>query len=173
MEVAVKSVQSSCIRGLCCLIFVAVGTHYQEFNRLLEAVDEIAPSISDEVIMQVGWSKYRPKNCKYFCFAKLKEFEDYVKKVDLVISHCGEGVVLLSLINKKPLIVVPRLKKYNEHTNDHQLELAKMFEKESRVTVVYDVDDLKDAIKNIKKNGNGIREKSKMIEMIRSYLAEL
>lgn len=45
------------------MIFVTVGTHEQPFNRLVKAVDDLKKNgvIIDEVIMQTGFSTYKPK----------------------------------------------------------------------------------------------------------------
>ena len=48
------------------MILVTVGTHYLSFDRLIKKIDEIALSIDEEIIAQIGNSKYKPKNIKYF-----------------------------------------------------------------------------------------------------------
>ena len=49
------------------MIFVTVGTHEQQFNRLIKYVDELKGSgvITEEVIMQTGFSTYEPKYWKW------------------------------------------------------------------------------------------------------------
>ena len=49
------------------MIFVTVGTHEQQFNRLIEKVDALAGAgvISEPVIMQTGFSDYVPKHCEW------------------------------------------------------------------------------------------------------------
>ena len=48
------------------MIFVSVGTHEQPFNRLVKAVDDLKKDgvITDEVIIQTGFSTYKPKYCQ-------------------------------------------------------------------------------------------------------------
>ena len=48
------------------MIFVTVGTHEQQFNRLLKKVDELVENgfINEEVIIQSGFSTYIIKKCK-------------------------------------------------------------------------------------------------------------
>ena len=53
------------------MIFVTTGTHSQGFDRLIQKMDEIAGKINEEVIMQIGSAKYKPKNAKFFNFIKL------------------------------------------------------------------------------------------------------
>jgi hypothetical protein len=104
------------------MIFVTVGNHYQGFDRLIRKMDEIAGHIDEKVIMQIGFSKYRPVNAEYFSF---KESFEEIKRLNsearIVISHAGVGCILTAFEQKTPLILVPRRKMYNEHCDDHQL----------------------------------------------------
>ena len=132
------------------MIFVTVGTA-RDFSRLIKKVDEIAGKIKEEIIVQKGFTKYNPRNCKYFEFVSRGEFLGYIKKTDIVITHAGAGTIIECLKNKKPTITVPRRKKYNEHRNDHQMDVAKELEREGKVLVCYDVKNLGNKIKEIKR----------------------
>jgi UDP-N-acetylglucosamine transferase subunit ALG13 len=134
------------------MIFVTVGTHTQSFNRLLKAVDELIAKgkIKEEVIMQIGYSTYEPKHARWFRFTTHDEIEKLNKEARIIITHGGAGSILTALKYKKPTIVIPRLKKFDEHTDDHQLDLVKTLEKEGKVIGVYDIKDLELAIKEVK-----------------------
>lgn len=131
------------------MIFVTVGTA-RDFSRLIKKVDEIAGKIKEEVIVQRGCTKYEPRNCKYFEFVSRDEFLEYIKKADIVITHGGVGSIINSLKYGKPTIVVPRRKKYNEHRNDHQMDIAKELESEGKVLACYDMNNLEKKIKEVK-----------------------
>ena len=47
--------------------FVTVGTHEQQFNRLIKEVDRLKGEgfIQDDVFIQTGYSNYVPKFCKW------------------------------------------------------------------------------------------------------------
>ena len=45
------------------MIFVTVGT--TDFSALIRAIDEIAPTLDEEVIMQIGRGKYEPQHCQF------------------------------------------------------------------------------------------------------------
>ena len=47
------------------MIFVTVGTHEQQFDRLIKEVDRLKKEnlIQDEVFIQTGYSNYIPKYC--------------------------------------------------------------------------------------------------------------
>lgn len=43
------------------MIFVTIGTHPGQFDRLIKKIDEIAPQIDEEIIIQTGFTNYVPK----------------------------------------------------------------------------------------------------------------
>ncbi len=122
------------------MIFVTIGTHPEGFERLIKKIDEIAPQIKEEIIIQRGFTKYIPKNCESFEFAE--KLDPYFKKARLVISHSATSLLEFVLFNKKPLITVPRQKKYHEHLNDHQVEFAVFLEEKTGIKAVLNINDL-------------------------------
>ena len=135
------------------MIFVTVGTHTQSFDRLLEEVDMLIENnkIKEKVIMQIGHSTYKPKNAEWFRFTDFNNLRKIQKTARLIITHGGAGCIIDALSNKKSVIVVPRFKKFNEHVNDHQLDLVKALAEHKRIYPVYDITRLKNAIHEIKK----------------------
>ena len=121
------------------MMLVMVGTHPQRFDRLLEAVDNLIAdgTIKEDVIMQTGYSHYIPKNAKWFKFISYDEMISLIKKSSKIVTHGGIGSVLLSVRYNKPTIVMPRLMKFNEHTNDHQLEIVKELVNQNKIIQVY------------------------------------
>lgn len=63
------------------MIFVTVGTHEQPFNRLVKKIDELKRDgvITEEVIIQTGFSTYEPKYCKW---SKLIPYQQMLKNVE-------------------------------------------------------------------------------------------
>ena len=70
------------------------------------------------------------------------EFHDYMKKANIIITHGGVGTIIEGLELKKKMIVVPRLAKYGEHVNDHQVQIVENFEKSGYILAVYDLEKL-------------------------------
>lgn len=132
------------------MIFVTVGTHYLGFERLIKKMDEISCVIKDEVIMQTGYTNYEPKNTKWAKFFDIDEINDFYNKADIIISHAGAGTLINCLSIGKKIIVVPRFKKFNEHIDDQQLELAEALDKSNRAFVVYKIENITDSIIKIK-----------------------
>lgn len=136
------------------MIFVALGTQKFPFNRLLKELDLMSEEgkIKDEVVAQTGYSTYIPKMFKFTKFLSVDEYNKNIKKCDLLITHAGVGTILEGKKLNKPIIVVPRLSKYGEHVDDHQLEIAEDFAKKKLVFVCRDTNELDSLIKESKKN---------------------
>jgi UDP-N-acetylglucosamine transferase subunit ALG13 len=154
------------------MIFVMVGTHNLGFERLIKKMDKIAGR--EEVVMQIGTTAYVPSNAKNFAFTGIKSMYDYIEEADVVVTHGGIGCVTDALAYGKPLVIVPRLKKHNEHTNDHQLDLAEEIAKEGRAVMVLDIDGLEDAIGEAKTTSvKRKKEGDNVVDIINEYLESM
>lgn len=80
-----------------------------------------------QIIAQTGNTDYQPRNYKSFHLLGREEFQEYMEKSDLVITHAGTGSVIPPLKLGKKVIIVPRREKFKEHLDDHQLELRDVF----------------------------------------------
>lgn len=134
------------------MILVTLGTQDKPFNRLLERIDEQIEkgNIKEEVVVQAGFTKYESKNMKIFDLVDREEFQKLITKCDLLITHGGVGSILTGLKNNKKVIVCPRLSKYGEHMNDHQIQIVSNFAKEGYILEYLDNNDLGDILKKIK-----------------------
>lgn len=131
------------------MIFVTIGTQ-EPFDRLIKAVDEIAPLLGQlEIVAQVSKSNYKVKNMQTLDFASPTDFNTYFEKASLIISHAGMGTIISALEKGKPIVVLPRLLKFNEHRSDHQLATAKRLVELNYVHVAFDEAELKDKIFNL------------------------
>lgn len=134
------------------MIFVTLGTQDKEFTRLLDAIEkEIKKgNIKQKVVVQAGYTKYTSDNMEILKLIPMEEFDKYIKECDLLITHSGVGSIMTGLKNNKKIIAAARLKKYNEHTNDHQIQIGKEFEKQGYIMYLDDFDDLGKVLKDIK-----------------------
>ncbi|WP_455714726.1 PssE/Cps14G family polysaccharide biosynthesis glycosyltransferase [Anaerosporobacter sp.] len=130
------------------MIFVILGTQKFQLNRLLKTLDMYIEQnlIEEEVIAQIGNSDYTPVHYTYERFLDKEKFDAYIKGASLVITHSGVGSIITSINAKKPIIVYPRLAKYKEHVDDHQLDIASAFEKKNYVLCCNEKDQLIDLI---------------------------
>ena len=124
------------------MIFVTVGTHEQQFNRLIEEIDRLKGNgiIKDEVIMQTGYCTYEPKYCEWSELLPYDQMLENVDKADIVITHGGPSSFIMPLQIGKTPIVVPRQYQFNEHVNDHQVEFARNVSK--RMGTIISVEDI-------------------------------
>lgn len=133
------------------MIFITLGSQKFQFNRLLKAVDELIVNGLDEVVFaQIGYSDYRPVNFKYKEFLDREEFSRVMAKSDIIITHGGTGAIIGALKKGKKIIAVPRLAKYKEHVDDHQLQLIAQFKELDLIYACEDM-DLKSALETVKK----------------------
>lgn len=135
------------------MIFISVGTHPQPMSRLLNEVRRLVERklLTGEIIIQTGYTSFTHPKMKCIPFLSIEEFETHMKNAQLVITHAGEGNIGTALKFGKPLVVIPRRSSYNEHTNDHQMELAKAVEENGLGEVVYEINHLEDAIQRVQK----------------------
>ena len=156
------------------MIFVTVGTHEQQFNRLVEYMDKWAAEHDENVIMQTGYSTYEPKHCEWDKLFPYQKMVEMVNEARVVITHGGPSSFIMPLQIGKTPIVVPRQYKYNEHVNNHQVKFCK--EVESRmgtIVVVEDIEKLGGVIESydeIKKEGNNTSNNAKFCEELDSIV---
>ncbi len=136
------------------MIFVCLGTQIYQFDRLTKKLDELVAEgvIKDEIVAQIGAGEYLPQNYTYKKFMDADEFKANQEKADLIIAHGGTGALIGALKLGKQLIAVPRLAKYGEHVDDHQLQISGVLAKEGYLREVLDMDELADVIKQCREN---------------------
>jgi UDP-N-acetylglucosamine transferase subunit ALG13 len=132
------------------VIFATVGNATQGFGRLIHAVDAwVAKGLAEgrPVFIQTGHSRdVVPQYCDWRAFLPMDEFEWRLRSARLVICHGGCGTVLQAVRLGKLPVVMPRRKKYEEHVNDHQIQLVEALASEGYVVPAYEAEDLPEAI---------------------------
>lgn len=113
-----------------------------DFARLVRKMDAIAAATGERVVMQTGLARTVPDRCEHFAFAPREEIASLIAESRLVVTHAGIGSVIDVLKAGRSLVVVPRLRKFGEHNNDHQIDLARAVERRRWGRMVLDVDDL-------------------------------
>ncbi len=103
------------------MIFITLGSQKFQFNRLLKAIDKLVEQ------------------------GKIKE-EVFAQ----IITHGGTGAIIGAVKKGEKVIAVPRLAKYGEHVDDHQLQLLKEFEDMNIIVACYDTEKLGDAYTSIR-----------------------
>lgn len=134
------------------MITVTVGSQKFPFDRLIEKVDALVQSgaIKDKVFAQIGAGTYRPKSFEYKDFVSSEELSQRLARSDIVITHGGIGIIVTALKCGKKVIAVPRLEKFGEHVDDHQIQIIKKYDKLNYIEPCYDIEDLEKSLENIK-----------------------
>lgn len=145
------------------MIFVTVGTHEQQFNRLIKAVDELKAdgAIDEPVYIQTGYSTYEPAHCEHSKFVPFKKMKEMMADADVVITHGGPSSFIEAMAAGKVPVVVPRRGDLAEHVNDHQAEFVRIVaERQGGIVPVNDVADLSSAIHRARELSCGATFKS-------------
>lgn len=129
------------------MIFVTLGSQKFQFNRLLKELDRLIGDnvLEEEVFAHIGYSDYLPKNYKYKKFLSREEFIEFEKRADCVITHGGTGAIIGAVKKGKKVIAVPRLAKFGEHVDDHQMQLINQFSEMKLIIPCYEIESLADA----------------------------
>lgn len=134
------------------LILVTLGTQDKQFERLLIAVQKAIDEkvINDRVVVQSGFTKFTSKDMEIFDLIDRDKFSELIAQCDLLITHGGVGSILTGLKNGKKVIACPRLAKFGEHINDHQIQIVNNFSSEGYLLKFDENDNLADIIEKSK-----------------------
>lgn len=127
------------------MIFVTVGTYDVPFDRLLHAVDEL--DVDEQLVVQCGASRVRPAHADCFDFAPFDEIVAHVRTARVVVAHAGAGTVLIALAHGRRPVVMPRLGRLGETSDDHQLAFAQRLAQAGLVRLVHTANELAAAVR--------------------------
>lgn len=148
----IKILSKSYLWGVDILILVTTGTSEYRFTRLFDIINEFCKNgvlKGKDVIVQTGEDKYESKYFKSFSMISNEEFNKLVDQAEFIISHAGTGSVVPALKKNKKVIIFPRLHEFNEHIDNHQLELAELFLSKKYVMCAMNKKELCECIKKI------------------------
>jgi len=159
------------------LIFVTVGNATQSFARLLEAVDDLSGKGAfhgEPVFMQTGHNpQFKPRHGQAEAFIPMEACQARMKEARLIISHGGCGTLLQAIGLGKTPVVMPRLSRYREHVNDHQLQLVRALAEEGRIVPAFEAADLPCAIEEAWQRKHQPPPKGPMLELVGEAIKEL
>jgi UDP-N-acetylglucosamine transferase subunit ALG13 len=124
-------------------VLVTVGTNEAPFDRLLRG----AVTISEKpLVVQYGSSRIRPAGARCLDYVPFDAFDELVRSARVVVTHAGIGSVAAALAHGRRPVVVPRLHRFGEAVDDHQVFFAEQLEAAGLATVVDDVETLGDVV---------------------------
>jgi UDP-N-acetylglucosamine transferase subunit ALG13 len=136
------------------MILVTVGTIHFPFKRLLDfCYSHFLNDTQEEIVIQTGtYPLSSKKNITTKPFFTHQQMINFYKKARIIIAAAGEATMfeILQYSKNKP-ILIPRLKKYHEHVDDQQLEIALKLNKLNLAIAILDIEEI---IHHISKQSN-------------------
>lgn len=117
------------------MIFVVLGTWDMPFPRPLVEIERAIESgqLTEPVVVQSGKTKYTSSRMTITPFFDKAELERMYEQASVVIVQAGVGSIMLGLKKGKTVISIARLAKFDEHIDDHQLEILDVFTKQGYI----------------------------------------
>ena len=134
------------------MIFVTLGSQKFQFNRLLTELDKLVEEkkICNDIFAQIGYSDYKPKNYEFKEFLDREQFAEIMERCEIVITHGGTGAIVGAVKRDKKVIAVPRLAKFGEHVDDHQLQIIDQFTDMNFIVGVKETNEIYEALEQLK-----------------------
>lgn len=134
------------------MIFITLGSQKFQFDRLLKAVDQLIAEggLQDKVFAQIGYSDYKPQHFEYQEFLDREAFAQKMGEADIVITHGGTGAIIGAVNKGKKVIAIPRLARYGEHVDDHQIQIIEQFRDMGILCPCMTCDDLPQALETVR-----------------------
>ncbi len=112
------------------------GNAKQPFNRLVDLALSLSIAHGDELVIQNGVVTYsQASSCRQIGVVANNEFIELVKRSSFVVTHAGAGTLRTLNSHFVKSICVPRLARYGEHVNDHQVQIAIEFARRNIVSL--------------------------------------
>jgi UDP-N-acetylglucosamine transferase subunit ALG13 len=159
------------------MILVLLGTFQIEFPRPLVVIEQLMQEnkLREEVIVQSGFTNFNSSFLDLRPFMSVEELDKLYHEARIIITHAGTGSVMKGVKMGKKVISIPRLKKYGEHIDDHQLELHKEFERLNYIYPWNEGDSLEKILTDVENfhPAEYISRKEDMIQYLKSYIDSL
>ncbi len=130
-------------------VLVSLGTQKQQFTRILRLIENSDELKCAEILVQAGHTKYKSDRMNIIEFMNQEGFNIALKDADIVICHGGVGTIFSALKSGKKVLAVPRLAKYDEHVDDHQLEICRELQKEGYILYLNDSEIFDDKVREL------------------------
>ncbi|MFB9135751.1 beta(1,3)galactosyltransferase EpsH [Vibrio sp. AK197] len=154
------------------MIFLTVGTQLP-FDRLVKTVDLFAAKSHWLFKAQIGKSSYHCVNMQASEFYPPDEMNELFNHAEVIVSHAGMGSIINALKLKKTIILFPRLSKFGEHRNDHQLDTLASFSNIQGIYVAEDEAQLLSLLEQLdqleKPQGLETPERQRLVNKIKEF----
>lgn len=129
------------------MIFITYGTQPHNFEFLGNVVNQISKQY--QVVAQIGESVNNIQRPQTEVFEYSDNFAEYITNCDILITHGGVGSIMGGLKHGKKVIVIPRIAKYGEHVDDHQLEVTNKLANEGFIYYMHREENINQVLSNV------------------------
>jgi len=128
------------------VIFVTLGTHEQPFPRALSILRGAA--IGGPLLIQHGATHPEDVGAQatWRQWMAYEEIQEAISTASAVVSHAGLGTIMTALALGRCPVVIPRLRRFREHVDDHQLEIVRRLAAEGRIVAATTAAELRDGL---------------------------
>jgi beta-1,4-N-acetylglucosaminyltransferase len=126
------------------MIFATVGSTQIPFTRFIRALEGLP---GDQLLVQHGPVPPPAGAARASAFMQFPEMIESMEAADVVVCHAGAGSILCALRTGHTPVVVPRLKRFQETVDDHQVEFSRALASEGKVIAVEDLGQLEAAVR--------------------------
>ncbi|SEJ68968.1 UDP-N-acetylglucosamine transferase subunit ALG13 [Cyclobacterium xiamenense] len=159
------------------MILVLLGTFPIQFKRPLVELDRLCKEglLNEEIIVQSGHTEVDSNYLTVKPFMSADDLLGLYKKARLIITHAGSGSILKAVKLGKKVIAIPRLAKYGEHVDDHQLEILREFERLGYLIAWREEDSLIDLLNRVEdfEPAPYVSQKQQIIDFLEDYISQL
>lgn len=108
-------------------VVVVVGTDHHPFGRLIEWVNDwlrLHPEQAPGFFVQSGTAPVTPA-CRWSRFLDIDQLDLLLDQADVMVCHGGPASISNAWSRGQLPIVVPRLRRFGEHVDDHQRDFCR------------------------------------------------
>ena len=122
------------------------------FDRLAKAVDHLRGSglVEEDIFVQLGSCRYEPRHARFERFLSFGDVCENIRQASVVITHAGAGSTLVCIQQGKYPVIVPRLARFGEIVDDHQIPFARRLSESNVALAVEDMTGLGEAIASVR-----------------------
>jgi UDP-N-acetylglucosamine transferase subunit ALG13 len=125
------------------VIFATVGSTQIRFDRFTRALETLPV---EQLLVQHGPMPAPVGADRAVAFMQFPEVIESMERADTVVCHAGAGSILCALRAGHVPVVVPRLKRFQETVDDHQVEFSRALAAQGKVIAVEDPELLAAAV---------------------------
>jgi len=127
-------------------VFISVGSLHFPFERLVRAAGRLE---AYDLVAQHGTGNPPPGAVVAMPYLSYDEMLEQMMRADIVVCHAGVGTVILAMQLGHTPVVMPRLRRFGETVDDHQLALVRRLGTQGLVIAIEHGDELEAAVRRV------------------------